>query len=65
MFACGTAAVITPVGAVKSTDHEWTIGDGGTGPVTARLRQALLEIQTGVGADVQRPDASIPSTRRS
>jgi branched-chain amino acid aminotransferase len=52
VFACGTAAVITPVGAVKSADHEWTIGDGGTGPVTARLRQALLDIQTGAAPDL-------------
>ena len=52
VFACGTAAVITPVGAVKSVSHEWTVGDGGTGPVTARLRQALLDIQTGVSTDV-------------
>ena len=52
VFACGTAAVITPVGAVKSNDHEWTIGDGGTGPVTARLRQALLDIQTGAAPDL-------------
>jgi branched-chain amino acid aminotransferase len=51
VFACGTAAVITPVRAVKSASHEWTIGDGGPGPVTARLRQALLEIQTGVAPD--------------
>ena len=51
VFACGTAAVITPVGAVRSVEHEWTVGDGGTGPVTARLRQALLDIQTGVAAD--------------
>jgi branched-chain amino acid aminotransferase len=51
VFACGTAAVITPVGAVKSTSHSWTVGDGGTGPVTARLRAALLDIQTGVSAD--------------
>ncbi len=51
VFACGTAAVITPVGAVRSTEHEWTVGDGGTGPVTARLRQALLDIQTGVAPD--------------
>ena len=51
VFACGTAAVITPVGAVKSASREWTVGDGGTGPVTARLRQALLDIQTGVAAD--------------
>jgi branched-chain amino acid aminotransferase len=52
VFACGTAAVITPVGAVRSSQHEWTVADGGTGPVTARLRQALLDIQTGVAADV-------------
>jgi branched-chain amino acid aminotransferase len=52
VFACGTAAVITPVGAVKSVDHEWTVGDGTPGPVTQRLRSALLDIQTGASADV-------------
>jgi len=51
VFACGTAAVITPVGAVKSASQSWTVGDGGTGPVTSRLRQELLDIQTGVGPD--------------
>jgi branched-chain amino acid aminotransferase len=51
VFACGTAAVITPVGAVKSASQAWTIGDGGTGPVTAKLRQALLDIQTGAAPD--------------
>ncbi|HEY5031121.1 MAG TPA: branched-chain amino acid aminotransferase [Actinomycetes bacterium] len=52
VFACGTAAVITPVGAVKSVDHEWTIGDGSPGPVTTRLRSALLDIQTGAAPDL-------------
>ncbi len=47
VFACGTAAVITPVGEVKAADRSWTVGDGGTGPVTARLRETLLAIQTG------------------
>jgi branched-chain amino acid aminotransferase len=52
VFACGTAAVITPVGEVKSrTSGSWTIGEGGTGPVTSRLRQALLDIQTGAAPD--------------
>ena len=52
VFACGTAAVITPVGEVKSRmSGGWLIGDGGTGPVTARLRQELLDIQTGAIAD--------------
>ena len=51
VFACGTAAVITPVGSVKSADHKWTVGDGGSGPITMALRQALLDIQTGRAQD--------------
>jgi branched-chain amino acid aminotransferase len=51
VFACGTAAVITPVGAVKSARRSWTVGDGQTGPVTTRLREALLDIQTGAAPD--------------
>jgi branched-chain amino acid aminotransferase len=51
VFACGTAAVITPVGAVKGTDTAWTIGDGSTGPVTQRLREELMGIQYGQLAD--------------
>ncbi|WP_329136970.1 branched-chain amino acid aminotransferase [Streptomyces sp. NBC_01476] len=51
VFACGTAAVITPVGSVKSTRADWSVGDGGSGEVTMRLRAALLDIQTGHAAD--------------
>lgn len=51
VFACGTAAVITPVGAVRSADGSWTIGDGSPGPVTQQLRDALLDLQTGAAAD--------------
>ena len=47
VFACGTAAVITPVGAVRGAQAGWTIGDGGTGPVTTRLREELVGIQNG------------------
>ena len=47
VFACGTAAVVTPVGEVKSRMGNWTVGSGGSGEVTMRLRQALLDIQTG------------------
>ncbi|UNO39763.1 branched-chain amino acid aminotransferase [Streptomyces sp. MST-110588] len=52
VFACGTAAVITPVGSVKSAGGEWTVADGGAGEVTMKLRKALLDIQTGAVADV-------------
>ena len=51
VFACGTAAVITPVGGVKGADKEWQIGDGTPGPVTMRLREELLGIQTGHNPD--------------
>jgi branched-chain amino acid aminotransferase len=51
VFACGTAAVVTPVGEVKSRLGNWTVGNGGAGEVTMRLRQALLDIQTGAVPD--------------
>ena len=51
VFACGTAAVVTPVGEVKSRMGNWTVGSGGSGEVTMRLRQALLDIQTGAVPD--------------
>ncbi|MGW1029695.1 branched-chain amino acid aminotransferase [Streptomyces sp. NPDC002577] len=51
VFACGTAAVITPVGTVKSTGGEWTQGNGEPGDVTLKLRGALLDIQRGVAED--------------
>ncbi|MEX2289650.1 MAG: branched-chain amino acid aminotransferase [Mycobacteriales bacterium] len=51
VFACGTAAVIAPVGHVKGPTGEWTMGDGSPGPVTLRLRAALLDLQYGRAAD--------------
>jgi branched-chain amino acid aminotransferase len=50
-FACGTAAVITPIGAVRGEDAAWTIADGTPGPVTTRLREELIGIQYGHGPD--------------
>ncbi|MER5464309.1 branched-chain amino acid aminotransferase [Streptomyces sp. NPDC002668] len=52
VFACGTAAVITPVGMVKSASGEWKQSGGQPGEVTLRLREALLDIQTGKAEDV-------------
>jgi len=51
VFACGTAAVITPVGAVKSARGSWVVGDGGPGEVSMRLRQALVDVQRGAAPD--------------
>ena len=51
VFACGTAAVITPVGHVKSRTDDFSINGGAFGPVAARLRETLLGIQHGTVAD--------------
>lgn len=50
-FACGTAAVVTPIGSVKGPDGEFKIGAGGPGQTTMRIKQKLVDIQRGVGAD--------------
>ena len=50
-FACGTAAVVTPIGRVKGKDGEFTIGGQSIGPLTLRLRSALVDIQRGVAPD--------------
>jgi branched-chain amino acid aminotransferase len=51
VFACGTAAVITPVGRVKGASAQWAVADGQPGPVTMRLREELVAIQYGHGPD--------------
>ncbi len=50
-FACGTAAVVTPVGSVHSDDGSFQIGAGGPGQMTQRLRQQLVDIQRGTAPD--------------
>ena len=46
-FACGTAAVLTPIGQVRHSGGEFVIGDGEMGKVTTDLRQSLVDIQRG------------------
>lgn len=51
-FACGTAAVVTPVGRVTDPVHgEFVIGSGGPGQLTQKLRQKLVAIQRGEAED--------------
>lgn len=47
VFACGTAAVITPVGTVRSQHGDFTIADGGAGEISMSLRETLTGIQRG------------------
>ncbi len=51
VFACGTAAVITPVGSVRHAGGGFTVANGESGPVTMRLRAALTSIQRGSAPD--------------
>jgi branched-chain amino acid aminotransferase len=50
-LACGTAAVVAPIGRVKGASGEWTVGDGGPGPITLGLREELPSIQYGLRPD--------------
>jgi branched-chain amino acid aminotransferase len=50
-FACGTAAVVTPVGKVAGPDGDFTIGSGGPGQLTGKLKARLSAIQRGEEAD--------------
>lgn len=47
-FACGTAAVVTPVCRVKRRSCAWTIGTGEGGEVAAQVKAVLTGIQRGV-----------------
>lgn len=48
VFACGTAAVITPIGEFKNErGQQFVVGDSEVGEHTAALRNTLLDIQYG------------------
>jgi branched-chain amino acid aminotransferase len=50
-FACGTAAVVTSVGKVSGRDGDFTIGTGGPGQLTGKLKNRLVSIQRGEAPD--------------
>jgi branched-chain amino acid aminotransferase len=51
VFACGTAAVITPVGHVRYPGGDFDIAGGQAGETTMALRGALTDIQRGKAPD--------------
>ena len=51
LFACGTAAVVTPIGVLKDEKGTHRVGGGETGETTAALRKNLLDIQYGRAED--------------
>lgn len=50
-FACGTAAVISPIGKVCSASGDFAINGGVAGPVAMGLRKKLVDIQYGRAPD--------------
>ena len=50
-FACGTAAVVTPIGKVTDAQGSFVIGAGGPGQLTERLKDRLVSIQRGLTPD--------------
>jgi branched-chain amino acid aminotransferase len=59
-FACGTAAVVVPIGSVCTPDAAFRVGDGATGPVTRQLRDTLLAVQHGREPDAHGWLAGVP-----
>ena len=51
-FACGTAAVITPIGQVKAKNFTIGAADAVAGELTMSLREELTDIQYGRRPDV-------------
>jgi len=55
--ACGTAAVITPIGSITHKDKEHVFySKEEVGPVTKKLYETLVGIQTG---DIEAPEGWI------
>ncbi len=51
IFACGTAAVVTPVGDLKWDGGHAPCPSDGAGPLTTKIRQALVDVQYGRADD--------------
>lgn len=50
-FACGTAAVVSPIGSLHDKEEKIQVADGYPGKVSLALKDRLLAIQTGAALD--------------
>ncbi|KUM80509.1 branched-chain amino acid aminotransferase [Streptomyces curacoi] len=62
VFACGTAARVSPVNEVCTAETSWTVGEGTMGAVTARLSRELFAIQRGAVPDRRGWLRAVPGT---
>ena len=47
MALTGTAAVLAPIGTLVHNEEEISVGSGDVGPNTVKLREALIDLQSG------------------
>jgi branched-chain amino acid aminotransferase len=50
-FACGTAAVVSPIGRIKSSSGDIAIPEAEGGPITLALKEKLVGVQRGTAPD--------------
>ena len=51
IFGTGTAAVISPVSSIRYKGEDYTVADGRTGEISAKLFDELTKMQTGLRPD--------------
>jgi branched-chain amino acid aminotransferase len=51
LFACGTAAVATPIGALHGDNGSYQVSSGESGETTLAIRKRLMDIQYGRAED--------------
>lgn len=51
VFACGTGAVVSPIGRLAGQGFDEQVGDGTAGPVTRFARRLLTDVQHGRAVD--------------
>ncbi|QDH17332.1 branched-chain amino acid aminotransferase [Swingsia samuiensis] len=50
-FACGTAAVLSPIGKLRRPSGEAVFGNGEPGPIAIKLKKILTDVQSGRAPD--------------
>lgn len=51
-FGCGTAAVVSPIGSLLYQGEELFINDNKAGPISLKLKKAIMDIQNGLSDDI-------------
>ncbi len=61
VWGVGTAAVVSPIGALTYKDETFVVGEGGAGAVTRRLHEAITRLHRHAGDDPYGWRVEVPS----